>query len=297
MSRSAAPIVNAFTVDVEDWYCNHFLEGRVPPSAWDRQPSVVRQGTEAILSLLAEYGIRATFFVLGYVADRFPELCQAIRARGHAIGTHGYWHHRPLAGTPDQFQRDLRESIGTIARATGTLPLGYRAPVAALDWPATWAFQAMRDAGIVYDSSVYPTRLFVLAGSADAPRAPFLTATGVWEIPLSVAEVCGRRFPLSGGFYLRALPFGLYRRLIRRENAAGRPVILYVHPWELAHGFPRLMRHPIGRLVQTWNLRSVESKLRALFEEFRWGAIEDVYRQVLAVPSPAAELPASRGAA
>lgn len=281
-SSCGTGITNVFTVDVEDWYCFHFLEDRVPPSTWDRQPSVVRQGTEAILSLLSEYGIRATFFVLGYVADRFPELCQAIVARGHEIGTHGYWHHRPLAGTPDQFHRDLGGGIRAIVRATGTLPLGYRAPVAALDSGATWAFQAMRDAGIVYDSSVYPTRLFVLAGSANAPRAPFRTPTGVWEIPLSVAEVCGRRFPLSGGFYLRAMPFGFYRRLIRRENAAGRPVILYVHPWELAHSFPRRMRHPVGHVVQTWNLGSVEWKLRRLFEEFGWGAIEDVFSPVLA---------------
>lgn len=273
-------------MDVEDWYCFQHLEDKVPPSKWDGQPSIVRQGTEAALSLLHEYGIRATFFLQGYVADRFPELCQAIVARGHEVGTHGYWHHRPLAGSRDQFYQDLGESIRAIARATGSFPAGYRAPVAALDCHATWAFQAMRDVGIVYDSSVYPTRLLVLAGSADAPRAPFRTPAGVWEIPLSVAEVCGQRFPLSGGFYLRAMPFGFYRRLIRRENAAGRPVILYVHPWELAHGFPRLMRHPIGRLVQTWNLQSVESRLRALFEEFQWGAIEDVYQQVLAVPAP-----------
>lgn len=279
-SSRAGGITNAFTIDVEDWYCSHYLEEMIPLTMWDSMPSVVCEGTKAILDLLGEHGIRATFFVLGYVADRFPALCCEIVSRGHEIATHGYWHRLVRAGNHQGFEDDLGASIRAIRRATGVIPLGYRAPVGALDWQALWAFRVMRDEGIIYDSSVYPTRLLVLAGSPAAPRVPFQTEAGVWEVPLSVGDVWGQRLPLSGGFYLRAFPFRLYRQMIRRENAAGRSVILYVHPWELAHGFPRVIRHPVGRMVQTWNLRTVEPKLRALFREFRWGAIADVFGEV-----------------
>ncbi len=272
---SSTAVTNCLTIDVEEWYHSAFLNRQIPPAVWDDQPSIAQPGVERVLRLLDRYQTRATFFILGYVAARNPSLCARIAREGHEVATHGYWHGLVAGDHPDDFREDVLMSIEAIQEATGCVPRGYRAPVASLTYDTLWAFDVMRDLGIVYDSSVYPTRNLVFAGMPDAPRTPY-TVRGVKEVPLSVADFCGVRVPFSGGFYLRAFPFRLYRRFIRQENQANRPAIIYLHPWEFHHDFPRVARNLAGRIVHYTNLESTEPRLCKLLDEFRWGAIEDV---------------------
>jgi polysaccharide deacetylase family protein (PEP-CTERM system associated) len=272
-------MLNAFTVDLEDWFCSHNLAASCPYVAWPLLESRVEASTRRLLALLSDHGVRATFFVLGWIAERHPGLVADIAARGHEIASHGYAH-RPLTELrPEEFEADLRRSVDAIGAACGRRPLGYRAPAFSIVRQTLWAIDILQRNGFSYDSSVYPIGIHPDYGLAAAPLLPFRHPNGLPEIPLSVAELGFFRFhaPCGGGGYLRQLPYGVFSHLVRRCQRQGRPLNFYIHPWELDPAQPRARLSPVRRWRHYGNLSTVETKLQRLLTDFRFGTMAEAF--------------------
>ena len=234
------------------------------------------QATERLLVILREYGVHATFFVLGYVADQHPTLIERIAAAGHEIGVHGYYHRFVSRLTPDLFTDELERSVQAVERITGERPLGHRAPYFSINASTPWAFDVLETLGFRYDSSVFPVRT-TLYGYPDAPRFPYHPAGHtLTEFPISTARLGGVDWPMAGGFYMRALPYAGVRWAIRRLNRQGQPAILYVHPWELDLGQVYRQVTPRERVTHYYGRRSLEHKLHRLFTDFRFGPLRSL---------------------
>lgn len=277
-------ITNALSIDLEEWYHAELVRRKVT-SAWPERR--VAWSVEPILSLLGRHSVRATFFVVGDVAHHQPELVERIYAAGHEIGCHG-WSHRALWSlAPERFAWELDEFDREIGRR---VPLdeiiGFRAPTFSLDYRSAWALDTLRAHGYRYDSSVFPARNY-LYGLDNAPLAPYglsLTDLAVddpraslVEFPLSVYSVFGVRVPVAGGFYLRAIPLLWLSFLLRRINSAGRPVVLYLHPWETDVDTPVAPGlAPHERFVTYYGRRSALQKLAGLLARFRFAPLREV---------------------
>lgn len=266
-ARAEAPR-NVMSVDVEDWFCVHNLSRHIPYAAWDRCESRVERSTGVLLDLFGRHGVEATFFVLGWVADRFPDLVREIDRRGHELATHGYSHRLLTAMQPEEFRADLQRSLAVLAPLTGQEIRGFRAPSFSLTKRTLWALDIMREAGIRYDSSVFPVAFHPDYGIPDAQLAPH-TLAGLIELPMGVAEVFGRRIPCSGGGYFRLYPYALTRSLMRHVNRQGRPVMFYLHPWEADPTQPRVSGLPRSKRFRHYNnLDKTAERLERLLSEF-----------------------------
>lgn len=269
--RATQP-VNAFTVDLEEWYqgltaTNPLIE------RWPTFESRVVPATERLLGILRAHEVTATFFVLGDVADRYPALVEGIHAEGHELGVHGYYHRFTSHLTPDDFMREVERSMRAVERITGQTPVGHRAPYFSIDRRTLWAFECLYAAGIRYDSSVFPTRN-TLYGYPDAPRFPYrLDEYALVEFPLSTVRVGPATVPIAGGFYLRALPYAVIRWGIRRINRQGQPAIMYVHPWELDLGQRYDRVTPRERLTHYYGRHRLEEKLHRLLSDFTFTSL------------------------
>jgi polysaccharide deacetylase family protein (PEP-CTERM system associated) len=267
--------VNAFTVDLEDWF-QGLTSTNPKVDQWPSFESRVVQATELLLKILRTHRVQATFFVLGYVADRHPELVEQIQGDGHEIGVHGYFHRFIYRMTRDEFARELERSIEAIVRITGEMPLGHRAPYFSVSDDTPWVFDVLQTHNIRYDSSIFPTRN-MLYGIPNAPRFPHhLKGDTLMEFPLSTIRLGGINWPMAGGFYLRALPYALVRWGISRLNRQGHPAIMYMHPWELDCGqtynqvtFRERITHYHGR-------QGLAKKLHRLFTEFRFSSLRSL---------------------
>ncbi|NLX97041.1 MAG: DUF3473 domain-containing protein [Rhodopirellula sp.] len=270
---------NALTIDVEEHFQVHAFETVVDRSDWDRYPSRVVANTRRILRLLAEWEVHATFFVLGWVADRHPDLVKEIAAGGHEIATHGYWHELIYRQTTEEFAADLRQSLEAIGRALrGLQPAGYRAPAFSITKRSLWALDVLRDHGIVYDSSIFPLAAHDRYGIADADRFAKKTASGVWEFPVSTIRMGKQNLPVAGGGYFRLYPLRLTRWAIRRLNAQGHPAVMYLHPWEFDPDQPRMADAPwLSRFRHYVNLHKTESRLAALLNEFQFAPMCEIF--------------------
>jgi polysaccharide deacetylase family protein (PEP-CTERM system associated) len=272
-----APVCNAFTVDLEDWYHGLTSTNR-QPETWPKLESRVVQNTGRLLTLLAEYEIRATFFALGRVAERFPGLVRQIASDGHEIGVHGHTHRTIRDLTPAQFAAELDRSLEVLRPLASEPIIGHRAPYFSIERSTLWALEVLAERGFVYDSSVFPTRN-MLYGYPDAPRQPYKVAARTRELlefPLSTVRVAGVTLPVAGGFYGRAMPGVVTRWAVQRLNAQGMPAILYVHPWELDTGqrFDRVTARE--RVTHYSGRRTLETKLRRLFTDFEFGSLSDI---------------------
>jgi polysaccharide deacetylase family protein (PEP-CTERM system associated) len=266
--------VNALTVDFEDWYQG--LE--IPQASWagyeDRLPASGRR----LLALFAERGARATFFILGAVAERHPELVREIAAAGHEIGTHGWSHTLVYQMTPETFREELVRSIRLLESLTRQHIVGHRAPFFSITRRSLWALDILGEEGLRYDSSVFPV-LNYRYGIEDAPRWPYAVREGdggLIEFPISTWRVLGRNLPVSGGAYFRIFPYALTRTALRSINREGKPVVFYVHPWELDPGHPRI---PLPRRIAAthyFNLGSTAGRLRRLLGEFSFAPMKEV---------------------
>src|SRR5712692_2896594 len=271
---------NALTFDVEEYFHAEAFSGVVRPEHWPALESRVVASTERLLDLLDDAATSATFFVLGWVAERHPTLVRDIHGRGHELACHGYGHQMIMRLTRLQFAEDLRRAKAAIEDAAGTAVIGYRAPTFSVIRQTLWSLEVMLEAGFRYDSSIFPI-VHDRYGIPDAPRFPHRLAVGpgleIGEFPLSTVTRLGWRFPVAGGGYFRLLPYGLTRRAIRHLNEQeSQPAMVYLHPWELDLGQPRLA---VGRLTQlrhSLNTRHTESKLRRLLSEFRFGTVREV---------------------
>ncbi len=265
-------VQNAFTVDLEEWY-QGLTSTNPRVDLWPSLESRVVQATERLLAVLREHEVRATFFVLGIVADQHPALVERIRAEGHELGVHGYYHRFVSRMTRDEFALELERSAQAVERITGERPAGHRAPYFSINAGTPWAFDVLESLGFRYDSSVFPVRS-MLYGFPDAPRFPYRPAhRSLVEFPVSTVRVGTVDLPMAGGFYVRTLPYAAVRWAIRRLNRQGHAAIMYVHPWELDLGQVYDQVTPRERLTHYHGRRGLERKLHALFADFRFGPL------------------------
>jgi polysaccharide deacetylase family protein (PEP-CTERM system associated) len=243
---------------------------------WEQFESRVVYATHLLLDILRQYQVRATFFTLGHVADRQPALMEAICADGHELGIHGYYHRFVNRLTPAEFESEVGRSIEAVTRVNGVVPKGHRAPYFSINATTPWAFDILARHGLSYDSSVFPTRN-MLYGFPGAPRLPYQVADGtLWELPASTVKWAGKLWPMSGGFYVRAMPYTVTRWALRRLQSAGEPAVLYIHPWELDLGQHYHQVTPRERITHYYGRRGLAAKLHRLFSDFRFGPMSEV---------------------
>jgi polysaccharide deacetylase family protein (PEP-CTERM system associated) len=271
-------IANALTVDVEDYFQVSALSPYIERANWDGIPCRVQRNVDAILSLFADARVRATFFTLGWVAERHPALVKRIVAEGHELASHGYGHLRIHEQTEAEFAQDIRRAKALLEDIAGVEVQGYRAPSFSIGKRTLWAFDRIAQAGYRYSSSVYPIR-HDHYGLPDAPRFPYRPRADLLEIPVSTAVVLNRRLPAGGGGYFRLLPYAVSRALIRRVNQVDRrPGIFYFHPWEIDPAQPRVPGTSLkARFRHYVNLRRTEPRLRRLLRDFRWSRMDEVF--------------------
>jgi polysaccharide deacetylase family protein (PEP-CTERM system associated) len=257
----------AFSADVEDYYQAEALRGLFPRPTWADLEDRTEANVDRLLALLAGRGVRGTFFVLGWTAERHPDLVRRIAGAGHEIGSHGYAHELVYRQTPDAFREDVRRARALLQDLSGQPVWGYRAPSYTIVRRTRWALAVLRDEGHRYDSSVFPIRRRRY-GIPDAPRWPHRVedpgAEGLVEFPLPTVRVLGVNLPATGGAYLRLLPLGFQAWAVRRLLAQGRPLVVNVHPWELDPGQPRLRVSARTRVTHYLNLERTESRLLTL---------------------------------
>ena len=276
-------VLNAFSVDVEDWYQVSDFEAQVRFDEWDRYESRVVANTRRVLSLLDEFGVKGTFFILTWNAERHPELVEDIASRGHEVATHGYAHRLVYEQGRDIYRQDLERSQQILERLTGKRARGYRAPSFSVTAKSMWALDVMLECGIEYDSSIFPVQ-DALYGVPGALRFPFVIHSvgerQLVEFPMTTARVGKRNLPLGGGAYLRVLPYPYMRWGMRRVNKEGQSAVVYLHPWEIDPEHPRLhSRGKRGVSSHYINLRAMEDKLRRLLSDFRFAPVSEVLKQ------------------
>ena len=271
-------IANALTVDVEDYFQVSALAPHFDRGDWHRIPSRVERNIDLVLALLAESGAKATFFTLGWIAERYPQLVTRIVAEGHELASHGYGHHRATDQHRSEFSEDIRKAKTLLEDRAGVEVKGYRAPSFSVGKKNPWVFDCIAEAGYRYSSSVYPIR-HDHYGMPDAPRFPHQSRDGLLEIPVTTARVLRANLPAGGGGYFRLMPYALSRSLIRRVNEIdGRPAVFYFHPWELDPGQPRVAGANLKtRFRHYLNLHRTEPRLRRLLRDFTWHRIDQVF--------------------
>lgn len=271
------PIRGAFTVDVEEYFQVGAFERVVRRDAWECFPSRLAEGLSVVTDLLDEAGVRASFFVLGWVAERHAPLIRRLAESGHEIACHGWDHRRVFRMNAEEFRADLRRARRAIEDATGIRVQGYRAPSFSLDQRTPWAHAVLEEEGFAYSSSIFPGRTDHY-GMLGAPRWPYrpLADGRLREFPVTTLEVFGRRLPWAGGGYFRLVPYRLYRAGCRRLVAARRPFLFYCHPWEFDPDQPAILGADLkSRWRHRLNLSRMEARVRRLIGDFPWGRMDE----------------------
>lgn len=274
-------ITNALTVDVEDYFQVSAFEPHVRRSEWDSIPCRVERNMDRILDLFAAEGVRATFFTLGWVAERYPHLIRRLVAEGHELASHGYEHVRVVNQDPDAFRNDVVHTKHLLEDLGGVEVTGYRAASYSIGEKNLWALDVLHEAGYRYSSSIYPIR-HDLYGMPDAPRFAFRPKPdGILEVPVTTVMLGGRKFPCGGGGYFRLFPYSLSRWAMRRVNEHDRQACLfYFHPWEIDPEQPRQQGLPLKTRVRHYlNLSRTEARLRRLLRDFNWDRMDRVFLQ------------------
>jgi polysaccharide deacetylase family protein (PEP-CTERM system associated) len=269
--------VNGLSIDVEDWFQVGAFEEVIDRDDWDGLTDRVERNVDAILEMLDEAGIKATFFTLGWVARRHRELMRRIAENGHELASHGWDHARVYTMDREKFASDIRRARQEIEDASGFAVSGYRAPSFSIDHRTPWAYLELAEQGYAYSSSVAPVA-HDHYGWRDAPRFAFkpIPWAELLEIPVTTAEFAGKRLAAGGGGFFRVLPYAFSRWAIRQVNRReGRPAVFYFHPWEIDPGQPRVEGAPLkSRLRHYTKLEAMEPKLRQLVNEFTWGRMD-----------------------
>ncbi|MGI6656373.1 MAG: XrtA system polysaccharide deacetylase [Desulfobulbus sp.] len=262
-------IQNYLTIDVEDYFQVSAFEDVIAPHDWASMEHRVVANTERVLEVLAMHQVKATFFVVGWIADTYPNLVRSICDQGHAIGCHSYWHRKVYDLGPDEFKADTRKAKELLEDITGAAVLGYRAPSYSITSKSLWAIDILRELGFLYDSSIFPI-YHDTYGIPDAPRFPYRHPNGLVEYPMSTALVFGRKVPVSGGGYFRLFPYALTRQALRRVNVNERKAfVFYLHPWELDPEQPRVRNARfLSKFRHYNNLNRTEPRLHRLLSDF-----------------------------
>lgn len=272
-------ITNALSVDVEDYFQVQALAGVFPPERWDACESRVERNTEALLETFADAGVSATFFTLGWIAERNRPLVRRIVQAGHELASHGYEHARVDSQTPEAFRADVRKTKRLLEDIGGVAVRGYRAATFSVGPHTPWVWRVLAEEGYAYSSSVYPV-VRDNYGVRDAPRTPYRPdGEGLLEIPLAAVRVGRRNWPCGGGGYFRLLPYPVSRAAIARMNQAdGIRAVFYIHPWEVDPEQPRAFDAPLkSRLRHYTNLAKTRDRLRRLTHAFSWDRMDRVF--------------------
>ena len=273
-----APITNALTIDVEDYFQVSAFAAHIARSDWDTRECRIERNINSILEMLARHETKATFFTLGWIAERFPQLVRQIVNEGHELASHGYGHERASDQTEEAFFADINLAKIVLEDLTGSAVNGYRAPSFSIGAGNLWAFDCLARAGYRYSSSIYPIR-HDHYGMPDSPRFAYEVRPGLMEIPITTLRVLNRNLPSSGGGYFRLLPYALSRWMLSRVNRHDRELgIFYFHPWEIDTGQPRIagisgktrFRHYV-------NIGRMEGRLNQLLRDFKWGRMDHVF--------------------
>lgn len=289
-------MLHAFSVDVEDYYHVSSFARSIPCSAWGEYESRVVASTQRMLELLARHEVRGTFYVLGWVADRFPRLVQQIAAAGHELASHSFWHRLVYDLSPAEFRDDLRRSKQAIEDAGGVAVTMYRAPSFSITRRSLWALEIMAEEGIEVDSSIFPTRhdRYGIPGADPQIHRQTTPSGTLVEFPPTVVSFGRLRLPVAGGGYFRLYPLAITQHAMRRVQRSGRPVMFYIHPWEIDPDQPRIRSGSyVSRLRHYVNLRSTWHKLDRLLSRFSFGTVSQVLAEQSAAVSPPSSVPAA----
>ncbi|MEX2495897.1 MAG: XrtA system polysaccharide deacetylase [Woeseia sp.] len=275
----AAPLRNALTCDVEDWFQVSAFEHLVPKASWGDRECRIPRNVDSALALYDEAGVHGTFFTLGWVAEHLPAVVRRISDAGHEVASHGMQHIRVWDQTEDTFREDITRTKKLLEDVSGKPVRGYRAASWSLDRRTPWAHSVMAEAGYEYSSSIFPIA-HDHYGLPDAPAYPFhVGSAAILEIPATTARLFGRNVPSAGGGYFRLLPLAVSRWLMRRtQDATGLPAVFYFHPWELDPDQPRMRNISARtRFRHDVNLRRFEPRLGQLLQEMDWGRMDAIY--------------------
>lgn len=270
---------NILTVDLEEWFVVENLKGNITFHQWGDLPSRVTRNTERLLDLFDYHDVRATFFVLGWIAGRYPRLINTIASRGHEIACHSFCHNQVFRLSEKEFREDTQMAIKAIKEACGVTPVGYRAPSWSINSKAIWAFDILVELGFLYDSSVFSIKHDLYGdvyGLKNVAKIKLENGRSLYEIPASTVNIFGKRFPVGGGGFFRHSPFWFTRRMIWKLNNADEPAVIYIHPWELDQDQPRVKELTFfQRYRQYGSIGTLEKKLGLLLREFDFCSAED----------------------
>lgn len=274
----APAITNALTIDVEDYFQVSAMAPYIPRSDWDSRECRVERNVDLLLAMLARHGVQATFFTLGWVAERYPQLVRRIVEQGHELASHGYGHQRASDLDHAAFREDIVRAKQLLEDIGGVAVQGYRAPSFSIGSSNLWAFDSLQEAGYRYSSSIYPIQ-HDHYGMPDAPRFAHKVADGLIEVPVTTLRVRQRNLPSSGGGYFRLLPYALSRWMIGRVNQVDRqPAIFYCHPWEFDPGQPRVPGINLKTRFRHYvNIGRMEQRVDRLLGDFRWGRMDRIF--------------------
>ena len=278
-AETASDGTNALTVDVEDYFHVEAFFRVIDRRDWDSYDCRVEANVERILHLLEQAGARATFFTLGWIAERYPALIRSMVGMGHELASHGSDHRRADGQTRADFFSDVKRAKLLLENIGGCEVKGYRAPSFSISKNNLWAMETLAEAGYTYSSSTYPI-LHDNYGIPEGPRFPFypLPGSGFLEIPVTSLRLFGRNWPCGGGGYFRLLPYAVSRMALERVNREGKPCVFYLHPWEIDAAQPRITAAPLKSRVRHYlNLEKMEPRLGRLLRSFRWRRIDEVF--------------------
>ncbi len=269
---------NALTIDVEDYFQVSAFAPYIARANWDAAECRVERNVDRILALLAERDVKATFFTLGWIAERYPQLVRSIVAGGHELASHGYGHERASDLSRQAFTDDVTRAKSLLEDLSGQAVIGYRAPSFSIGVKNLWAFEVLDRAGYRYSSSVYPIK-HDHYGMPDSPRFAYRVGAGLLEIPITTVRMGKHNLPSSGGGYFRLLPYAASRWLLKRVNRQERePAIFYFHPWEIDVGQPRVPGIDLKTRFRHYvNIPRMESRLRQLMVDFQWGRMDQIF--------------------
>jgi len=274
-------VINALSFDVEEWFHNTSLEKYIERSRWEACESTIERNVRALLFLLKEKGVFATFFTLGWIAERHPGLVREISGAGHEIATHGWSHTRAYQQTPEEFEAELRKSADLLEKITGQPVLGHRAACFAITPDTRWVIEALERGGFAYDSSIFPVA-HDRYGMVGAPRFPYILrrngARNLVEFPPSTWRFMGTNIPIAGGGYFRLYPYALTRFFIRDLNRRGHPAMVYLHPPEFDPDQPKVKMSPVDSFRVYVGIKSNFRKLERLLWDFKFAPVKEVLR-------------------
>ncbi len=274
---------NILTFDIEEYFQVENFKQEISRCEWEEQESRVNVGTDIILKILSDYKAKATFFVLGWIAEKHPEIIKKIAGEGHEIGSHGYLHELIYKQTRDEFSDDIKRSIEILENITGDKVISYRAPSFSITEESLWALDVLLELGIKYDSSIFPIRHHRY-GIHNAKRFPYVIRRKgekiLTEFPISTISVMGKRIPFSGGGYFRILSACVSTNMAKRLNKQGYPLIMYHHPWEFDINQPKINADILSKFRHYYNIRITQEKLRYCLEHIELGTLKDCAEEV-----------------